>query len=86
MSRYDSEKTRRASDIELAGFGKESFGSVDEWQGYYALVELDDGWSIIHVSQQGFVTGWHNFTERDARVEFDEMFRHYCEDQVEEGV
>ena len=86
MRRYDSEKTRRASDIDLAGLGKQSFGNEDEWQGYYALVSDTDGWSIIHVSQQGFVKGWHDLTESEARGAFEVMFRRYCEDQAKEGV
>ena len=86
MDRYDSEQTRRVSEVDLAGLSVESFGNVDDWQGYYALVEHADGWSIIHESGLGFVTGKHYATELDARVEFDGLFRQYCEDQVEEGV
>lgn len=82
MSRYDSEQTERVSGLELEWGGVESFGNVDEWQGYYALVSHDDGWSIIHESGLGFVTGKHYPTELDARVEFDGLFRQYCEDQA----
>ena len=90
MSKYDSEQTERVSGLENEGLGVESFGSVDEYYGYYALVAdnygEDGDWSIIHESGLGFVTGSHGMTEQQARARFDELFRQYCEDQVEEGV